>query len=246
MTLKGARWFYTALLCLAAASAAAGSFSVAPTRVEFEAGKRTAVISLRNTDNAPLRVQAALVEWQQVGGEDVYIPTREVLATPPVFTVPPNGEQVVRIALRRAADGARELPYRIFFQEVPQPLKATSNTLNVALRIGVPIFVGAVKTEEGMYLDWQAQRLTTGEVEITATNQGTRHVQIMGFQVLTSDAAAGAGTPGVPVSAIKYVLPGSRMSWKVSLPAGADLTQLRVDGHSDQGDFAAQVAVVAP
>ena len=241
MTMQGARWLCTALLSLAAASAAAGSFSVAPTRVELEAGRRTAVISLRNTDAVPLRVQATVVGWTQPAGEDVYAPTRDLLATPPVFTIAPNGEQIVRIALRRAADAGRELPYRIFFQEVPQPLKAaTANTLNVALRIGVPIFVTASRAEEGMYLQWQARRLTADEVEITAENTGNTHVQVTGFQVL-----AGAAVPGVPVSAIKYVLPGSRMSWKLSLPQGADLSQLRVDGHSDRGDFAAEVAVIA-
>jgi fimbrial chaperone protein len=237
----GALWFCTALFSLAAASAAAGSFSVSPTRVEMTGGKRTAVISLRNVDSSPLTVQISMVGWTQSDGEDIYSPSRDLLATPPVFTIPANGEQIVRIALRRAPDAVRELPYRIFFQEVPQALRISSNTLNVALRVGVPVFVHATRPEEGMYLDWTATRLKSGELMITAANSGNTHVQVTGFDLLF-----GAATQGLPVSAIKYVLPGSNVSWLVTPPEGADLSRLRINGYSDHGEFAADAAVVAP
>lgn len=121
--MRGAGFACAALGCMAAASAAAGSFSVAPTRIELGAGQQTAVMTLHNQDTAgPLTIQASLVGWTQTGGEDAYAPTRELLATPPVFTIPPGGEQIVRIALRRTADAIRELPYRIFFQETSRSL----------------------------------------------------------------------------------------------------------------------------
>jgi fimbrial chaperone protein len=235
--MQAARWICGALLSLAAASAAAGSFSVAPTRIEFDAGRRTAVISLRNVDASPLTVQATMVGWTQSGGQDVYAATRDLLATPPVFTIPPNGEQIVRVALRRAADGTLELPYRIFFQEVPQPGKAATNTLNIALRIGVPVFVAASDPVQAMALQWQVARTADGDFEVSASNAGRSHVQVTGFQLQAGTAAVGA-----PVSAIKYVLPGNRMSWKVALPEGTDLSQLRVSGNTDQGEFAAPAA----
>ena len=135
----------------------------------------------------------------------------------------------------------RELPYRIFFQEVPQALRMSSNTLNVALRVGVPVFVHATRPEEGMYLDWQATRQKSGELVVTATNSGNTHVQVTGFEL-----NFGAAKQGLPVSAIKYVLPGSSVSWTVMPPEGADFSRLEVNGHSDHGDFAAEAAVVAP
>ena len=239
MLSRGATWFCTALLGLAAASAAAGSFSVSPTRIELPVGQRTAVISLRNTDAAPLTVQASLVDWAQPAGEDVYTPTRAVLATPPVFTVPPNSEQIVRIALRGAHDANRELAYRIFFQEVPAGGAAGSNRLNIALRVGVPIFLLTPKVEERPRLQWSAGRAGDGSLNITAANDGNTHVQVTGFEVSYGDAKG-----ATPVSVVKYVLPGNRISWSVTPPVGADAQQLRIQGHSDRGDFSAEATVV--
>jgi P pilus assembly chaperone PapD len=169
MLSRGASWFCTALLGLAAASAAAGSFSVSPTRIELPVGQRTAVISLRNTDTAPLTVQASLVDWAQPAGEDVYTPTRAVLATPPVFTIAPDGS-----------------------------------------------------------------------LSITAANSGNTHVQVTGFEVGYGDAGSATA-----VSVVKYVLPGSRMSWSVKPPAGVDAQRVQIKGHSDRGDFSAEADTVA-
>ena len=224
------------LFCLAAASAAAGSFSVSPTRVHFDANRRTAAITLRNSDpTAPLTIQASLVDWDQQGPEDIYTETRDLIATPPVFTVPPGGEQVLRIALRRQPDAREELAYRIFFQEVPQRAAATTNALNVALRVGVPVFVQAGTPDEGMYVDWQVARTGAEEVTLFAENSGDTHVQVTGFNLL-----AGAST-AAQVGEARYVLPGNRVSWTVKVPQGTDLSALRIDGRSDMGNFAADV-----
>jgi fimbrial chaperone protein len=235
---QGASLACATLLGLAAASAAAGSFSVAPTRVEFDAQKRTAVITVRNADAAPLTVQASMVGWVQEQGEDRYAPTADLLATPPVFTVPPNGEQIIRVALRRAPAGNRELPYRIFFQEVPQAAKPAANTLNIALRVGVPVFVRAGCEEALPALRWTVSR-TGGDLQLTAENQGCMHVQVTGMRVQFGDGAF------APVSAVKYVLPGGRMAWTVTPPRDADVSRLRIEGDSDRGEFHA-TAVLAP
>jgi fimbrial chaperone protein len=229
----------TVLSCLAAATAAAGSFSVSPTRIEFDANRRTAAVTLRNAStSAPLTIQASLVDWEQAGAEDTYTDTRDLLATPPVFTIPPGGEQVLRIALRRAQDARNELPYRIFFQEVPQPNATVANTLNIALRVGVPVFVRATRPDEGMYLKWQVARASAEEVTVFATNSGGTHVQVTGFELLAGTNAT------AKVSESRYVLPNSRVSWTIKVPAGTDLQGLRVDGKSDMGDFAAEVEFV--
>lgn len=235
---KGAGFACATLLCLVAATAAAGSFSVAPTRVEFDAGRRTAVVTIHNPDSSPLTVQAQVVGWTQVGGEDVYSPTTDILATPPVFTVAPDSDQIVRIALRGAPAGTRELPYRIFFQEIPAASKPGSNTLSVALRIGIPVFVHTRCNETRPALRWSASRDANGEIALSAENQGCQHVQVTGLSVQFGDGAF------VPASAIKYVLPGNRMSWTVKPPAGAETATLHIQGESDRGEINGAVSLV--
>jgi fimbrial chaperone protein len=226
-----------ALLLLAAAERTmAGSFSVTPVRVELSQGHRTSVLTLRNPGDTPLTVQVSLVDWTQPEGEDRYAATHDVLATPPVFTIPGNSEQIIRVALRRDADAARELPYRIFFEEVPQAASRDFNGLNVALRIGVPVFLQP-RAAAHSDLSWELHGLPDGRLQIDAINRGAAHVQVTDF-----DLAFDASESRVHVGVVKYVLPGSRMSWTVTPPAGTSTAgAAHIHGFSDHGEFNAAV-----
>lgn len=228
-----------ALILAAAAPASAGSFSVSPTRVELAAGQRAAVITLRNADSRPLTVQTQLVSWSQSTGEDEYTETRDVLATPPVFTIPAGGEQVVRVALRIPADANREMAYRVFFQEIPGQSASGTNSLNFALRVGLPIFITPAQKVEGK-LEWSLQRLDDGKLRVEALNSGNAHVQVTGFELSLAGTAE-----RVPVEGMKYVLPGNRVSWIVEPPAGlaANPASAWVIGSSDSGAFEAQAGL---
>ena len=145
----------------AATPAAASSFSVAPIRVELDKSHRTGVLTLHNEGDTAVVVQVTAVSWRQENGEEHFEEAHEVLVTPPVFEVASKGEQIVRIALKRDADPTTELAYRVFFEEVPQARTPTFNGLNVALRIGLPIFITppvAVAPEVSWEAEWQADR----------------------------------------------------------------------------------------
>src|SRR5215469_11000812 len=127
----------------AAGPAAASSISVAPIRVELSGTKRTAVLTVRNADDAPVVVQARPVAWSQRDGEDQLDDTHDLVVTPPLFTVPGKGQQVLRVALLRDADATRELDYRLVLSEVPSSVTPDITGLRVALRITLPVFVAA-------------------------------------------------------------------------------------------------------
>jgi fimbrial chaperone protein len=228
-----------ALLLLTAESAHAGSFSVSPTRIELAPGQRTAVITVRNADTAPLTIQAQLVAWTQETGEESYADTRDILATPPVFTIPPNGEQVVRVALRKEPDATLETAYRVFLQEIPGAKSAESNSLNIALRVGVPLFVSPAQQALGK-LEWLATPQPDGKLHVEAMNTGTAHVQVTGFEVSLEGHAE-----RIYVNQMKYVLPGTHASWIVDLPDGTTSVPAtaRVVGSSDRGNFEAPAAL---
>jgi fimbrial chaperone protein len=236
---RGALWACAALMGLATAgTAVAGSFSVTPTRIELRGAQRTAVVTLHNADSAPLTVQASLVGWTQPQGEDTYAETRELLVTPPVFTIAPNGEQIVRIALRRAPDPALELPYRIFFQEVPQAARPDFTGLNIALKVGVPIFVLPEPAAAGN-LAWELHAQADGKLRIDAINTGTGHVQVTDFVIAYANTAE-----TTHVNVVKYVLPGSRVSWTVAQPPSVTGGTATIHGFSDRGEFnAASIAL---
>ena len=224
--------------------AMAGSFSVAPTRVELTGGNRTAVVTLRNAAAAPLTVQVSVVAWAQDGDDEVYSPTRDLLATPPVFTVGPEEERVVRIALRRAIDPAQDLPYRIFFEEVPQAPVDGFNGVNIALRVGVPIFVkSSARTRADLH--WEIHPQADGRWRVEAINQGTAHMQVTGFD-LTANGAPRDAPAAARVSVMKYVLPHSRTSWTIDAPAGLEPGGVTISGLGDRGDFRSEAGMQRP
>ena len=99
------------LYLAAAAQAAAGNFSVSPVRIDLSGTQPTAVVTVHNNAAAPLLVQASTLSWAQPAGEESYAETKDILATPTVFTLPPDGDQIVRVAPtpRRAFQGWRYL-----------------------------------------------------------------------------------------------------------------------------------------
>lgn len=228
-----------ALLIVAAPAAPAGAstFNISPIRAELSASHRTEALTIMNADDSPVVVQVRVVRWSQTGGAEQLEDTRELLATPPVLQIPANGQQIIRVALRRDPDGAQELTYRVIFEEVPQAAPKEFTGLRVALRLSIPVFVAPAHGKANPELTWQSRWLPNGQLEVAATNSGSGHLQITDFE---------AQFPGslMPLRGVtsKYVLPGSRMSWTLTPPVDA-IRQgtIPIRGHSDQGDFSADV-----
>jgi fimbrial chaperone protein len=236
-------WF-----CMAAAApAAASTFNISPIRAELTAAHRTEVLTLMNADDDPVVVQIHVVAWSQQNGEERLDETRELLVTPPVLQIPGKGEQIIRVALRREPDAIRELTYRVILEEVPQAAPLNFTGLRVALRLSVPVFVAPLHGKASSEVTWEAHPLRDGEFEVAATNRGSAHLQISDFELtLAGDDGALHGMTS------KYVLPGSRMTWTLKpgntaasgnagLPTSGN--PIVIHGHSDQGEFSADVAL---
>ena len=108
-------------------------------------------------------VQTQGLAWSQEGGQDALTPSRDLLVSPAVFTLPAGGSQLVRVALRRNVDPARELTYRLLLQEVPQAASPDFNGLQIALRLSVPVFVEPLAPATPQ-IAWVATRGTDGKL----------------------------------------------------------------------------------
>ena len=225
-------------MAVLAAPAWSSTFNISPIRAELSAGHRTEALTIVNADDTPVVIQVHVVSWSQKSGTEQLDDTREVLVTPPVLQIPANGQQIVRVALRRDPDPGQELTYRVIFEEVPQAAPKDFVGLRVALRLSVPIFVAPAQGKAQSRVAWESRWLPNGQLEVAATNNGSGHCQITDFE---------AQFPGslMPLRGItsKYVLPGSRMVWNLTPPQDAVRQGvIPIRGHSDQGDFSAEVA----
>lgn len=239
-----------AALCALPVPAVAGNFSISPLRVDFGQDSGTAALTVRNEDSTPVVIQAEGFAWSQDDGQDALAPTRDLLISPAVFTVPPGGSQLVRVALRRALDPTRELPYRMTLQEVPPAVRQEYTGLQVALRMSVPVFVASAAPATPRVV-WHGQRNADGRLVVAARNDGTAHERVRGFTLKTADGAVTVFEQPV----MTYVLPGAERRWVIDnnndirTSAGstgsAGAGPLRLEGSTDRGAFATELTFPA-
>ena len=227
---------------LAPFSAMAGSLSVTPVRIELSSAQRSVALTVRNDGDQPTVVQAQLVAWSQVenDSDDRLEPTTDILASPPIFTVAPGASQILRIALRRAPDAARERSYRVLVTEVPGKPQLESVGAQFALKISIPIFVDASGAKTSPQLEWSGVRTAKGELALTAVNNGAKHIQVYAIEV----SKAGSD-PDARFAGLWYILPGQRRTVTIKPSDGHTIAadRVRVKAETDAGPLAADVAL---
>jgi fimbrial chaperone protein len=239
-----------ALLVLAAVGltsspVAAGSLAVSPLKIELGERERTAALTLRNGSPQSVVVQAQAYLWEQQGGEDRLSETQDLIVSPVVFTLAGEGSQLLRVALRRPVDPSSELSYRLVLQEVPQRSSPQSTGLSMALRLSLPVFVRADAVTSPS-VNWSAIVDPDGNLVVTARNEGTAHLRLLGFEV----AAEGNPAHVLRQPVASYVLPGQSRSWALQPetdpangPQIADERTLRLKALTDDGDIEAELAL---
>ena len=216
----------------------AGSFTVNPVRITLSATQTVAAVTIRNTGTEPTVVQLETSSWNQHEGQDVLTSTNEVLATPPILTVPPGASRIIRVGLRRPADPQHELTYRLFLREVPPP-EPIAQGLRVALLLSLPVFVVPPRMPEAQ-IQWHAVRTRDGSIRLHARNTGLSHVQLGELQI----TAAGGGPALATRAMAEYLLPDNDREWTVAAksvpPAG---TALLISSQADIGRLQANVTL---
>ncbi len=228
-----------ALFMCACASALveAASLQVNPVHVQLGGDNTSEAITIRNTGTDPVVVQTSIQAWSQADDDDVYAPTGDALATPPIATIAPGAEQIVRVGLRRRLRPARELAFRVFVQEVPSPSSMAAAApvgLRVAVRIGLPVFV---VPDAGAHADlvWSYAREQDGRLRISARNRGNGHARITDLVLHQGEQ------PIAQAATLRYVLAGSERTWLLAPAARTPEARLRVRAQTDAGEIDADV-----
>ncbi len=233
------------LLCLSllvvSSSAMAGSFKVQPVRVDLTPAQSTAVLHVTNESASPTVVQVRIKAWSQSNGKDAFAPTRNVLATPPIFTIPAGGEQIVRVGLISPPKTDDEETYRIFLIQVPPQPRPGLRGLRFALRISIPIFVtpaGGNGKKLEPELRWSCKAQGKDTIRLSVNNIGKAHDRI--WDVSVSGTAAGKALYK-PKMGNGYLLAGTRREWTFKSKSSIkNCHQLMIRGKSAQGEFHVQ------
>ena len=226
------------LIILHAKIVGAGSFQVNPIRVDMSARVTSGALTIRNDGDEPVVVQLSVLAWSQESGEDKYGATNDALVTPPIATIAAGAQQIVRVGLRRPPDPRQELAFRLFLQEVPPPPKPNFNGLQVALRVGLPVFVAPLAPSTRQ-LAWSAKMEPDGAIRLTVRNTGNTHVQISDFELRPSDGEV----PVAHEAGLAYALAGQSREWLLRNPnaRSTTATELRLKAITDAGEIEAAV-----
>lgn len=211
--------------------AGASGLQVAPVGLEFQPSSPAQGLWLTNTGSEALHAQVRVFHWTQADGKDVLTPTRALVASPPMLTLAPGAQQLVRVIRLGASDAnGSEDAYRLLVDELPQPAQQDQTGVRYVLRYSVPVFVESARPPDpaamAASLHWSLIHDDNGIV-LQVRNTGTTHAQLSNAKLLPP------GTAPVTVSAglLGYVLPGMTMRWplKISAPRLPTGTQLKAD-----------------
>lgn len=220
-------------------SAAEGSLQISPLRLEFDKAGATSIITVKNRKDKPALIQLEALSWTQQDGQDIQQLTSDILATPPVFTIVPDGEQIIRVGLRKPPDPQRQLTYRLYIREVPDMSnpEPPAGTVRVMIGFSLPVFVKPLaklvrKTQ------WKAKADSGKTLQVSLENQGNGHLQIRRFIVTGSN-----DRPVAEMRQMTYVLQQQQKSWSlpVAQPIGETVLQLIAD--TDDGELRAELLV---
>ena len=216
--------------------ACAASLQASPVTVEINSPEATSTLTLRNEGTAPLNAQIRVFRWSQVDGQEKLEPTMDVVASPPMATLGPKADYLVRIVRLSKVPAAKEETYRILVDEVPEINKQKSG-VNISMRYSIPVFVEPTQLERAK-LTWSAAN-ENGALVVRAVNTGDRRVRISQLKAIDASGAAvsfGNGLNG-------YVLARSSTQW-VATSAAAKLNagSVTITAQGDAGPINARTS----
>lgn len=222
-------------LTMLCTQASAGSLQVSPVLVDVAPPGAAASMQLANLSDQPMVAQVRVFKWTQVNGTDKLEETKDVVVSPPIAKLKPNGQSVIRVVRRVAAPPQGEESYRIVVDQVPEK-KITGSGINFALRYSIPAFFGSLEDDSAPIV-WNVAT-SGGKTVVTATNTGARRVRIADLKLKSKAGSVsfGEGLAGwiLPKSTVRWTtaggLKGINQNGKVSISASTEHGPLQATG----------------
>jgi len=236
--------FCFVLLLIHSVELRAASWNVEPVRVELTSEQTTSAITISNDGDQVTSIQVQVVAWSQVDGKDVYTPTKELIISPPIFTINPKQEQIVRVALRQHADLTGEMTYRINLQELPALALNNASAVQVALRVSLPVFIQMRKGIAVPQIVWHVEGASNNSLIVNLRNQGNAHIQITDLALYIP----GMELPIASDTVSSYVLAGQSHQWFLKLNTSEKLIakRLRLKAFTDIENVDTEIALDTP
>lgn len=191
-------------------NALAGDFSVSPVHVHLSKRHKIATLIITNLHSSPLTVQASALSWRQKNGVNIYSKSNNLIISPPLFSIQPHEQQIVRVGWMSTFPKKTERDLRLILHEVPKPQKPGYTGVQLVLRMVLPIFVAPIDPGNGSLLS--ATLINSSKcLLVHITNSGNIHGVVTHLVVYSGKAIV------TTKNVLDYVLPHAFYNIRIPL-----------------------------
>ena len=214
-------------------AATAASLDVNPVRVDIVAPSEPVELRVTNTGAEDLSIQIDTRAWTQASdGSDDLNYTDLLLAVPPLFTVTPGQQQIVRIGYLGAPSEDAETSFRLLVTELaPAIADRERSALNMRMQLSIPVFVAPVSGLAAPEIVLDAIEPAPNGTSLTLRNTGNAHAKLLGVDLL---GRTGWSQPDESAQLAQYLLPDSRADVRVPADASS-IRAIRVISADGRG-----------
>ena len=228
------------VLALAGDPAGAATISIAPVTLDIPAPRNSGKLTLENRDSDDLAIQLRVFKWEQKDGKDRLVPTKDVVASPPMAKFKAETRYTVRVVRVAKTPVRGEESYRLLIDQLPKPAAKSSSQVNFLIRQSIPLFFSAEPGTKAA-LRWSAL-LDKNQLVVTAKNVGGRRARLSNLSLDTPSGLAGPPREGLA----GYLLAGSAVKWVQRIPKGLTAgSRLTIRAQDEYGPIEASVTIQA-
>ena len=118
------------------------NLTISPVKLKFKAGEEVRTLIVKNSGNYISSFQLGVYSIEYVKGQEVYKATKDLLATPLMFTTMPNQSQSIRIVvLNKDIYSNQKKRYVMKITEVPILLSKQGADIKFLMQYIIPIYI---------------------------------------------------------------------------------------------------------
>ena len=196
---------FSLLTYLLTQAATAGALRLSPVNLAIDDEQTATTLTVFNQGADAENIQIRAFSWtQNTQGKDQLSLTNDIVVSPSVITVAPNGSFNVRIVRQTTGKVSHEQAYRIVVDELPKPndSRVNNGNINMLVRTILPLFIGndnLLQTQDLKVVD------NTGICQLQVKNTGQRHILLS--QVSITDSSTQRQYPMAINPTNGYLLP---------------------------------------
>ena len=209
-------------------STGVSAFTISPMSLQLASSGGTETLLIKNPSNAPIEMGMKVFAWEDSRDLSSLGKTQDLLAMPPIFTIPPNGEQTVRIALRKPLSIEREATYRIVLDQIPSEV-GPEQGVNINFSVNLPIFVQPEGAEPSP--EWAITKKGNEDTTLILTNGGDAHIKLADLTLVSTD---GDSLITLPASG-QYIFGGEQRTWSLDPEIVAAKREVTVKADTNVG-----------